>query len=130
MALIRLPLILLGHFVALASFAIAGHANPWGAAVSMTNFYFPLTADLGCLVLLIWLVRREGIGVRDLIGFQKSRWLRDVFVGLGSFLVLMILFYITNILTALLVYGPAIFDPSAASAGNNNFIMPPLWVFW
>jgi len=42
--------------------------------------------DLGCLALLFWLTRREGIRIRDLIGLQRGRLGRDALLGLGLLL--------------------------------------------
>lgn len=128
---IRLPLILAGHFIVMGYFALSDHGNAWGAAVSMTNFYFPLTADLGSLLLLIWLVRREGVRLGSLINFDRRRWVRDILMGIGLFVLFYIAFSLTSLLSAVLVYGPGLFDPAnAAQLQNGDFIMPPLWVFW
>lgn len=43
--------------------------------------------DLGCLGLLLWLTRREGIRLRDLVGFDKSKLKSDILLGLGIFVV-------------------------------------------
>jgi hypothetical protein len=40
--------------------------------------------DVGCVLLLWRLTRREGIGLLDLVGFQRSRLFRDVLLGLRS----------------------------------------------
>ena len=41
--------------------------------------------DLGCLALLAWLVKREGIRLLDLVGFDKSKLKTDLLLGLGIF---------------------------------------------
>jgi uncharacterized protein len=43
--------------------------------------------DFGCLGLLIWLTKREGIRLRDLIGFVKSKLKTDIPLGLGIFVI-------------------------------------------
>jgi membrane protease YdiL (CAAX protease family) len=44
--------------------------------------------DFGCLGLLLWLTRREGIRLLDLVGIVKSKLLTDIPRGLGLFLVI------------------------------------------
>jgi membrane protease YdiL (CAAX protease family) len=39
--------------------------------------------DVGCLALLSYFTRREGIALRDLISFDRRRWRRDVLLGFG-----------------------------------------------
>jgi hypothetical protein len=55
------------------------------ASVAVRNWWsvYGTLADLGCLGLLIWLTRREGIGLRDLIGFVKAKLKTDIPIGLG-----------------------------------------------
>jgi hypothetical protein len=62
--------------------------------------------DFGCIGLLIWLTRQEGIRLRDLISFVKSKLKTDVLLGLGIFI---IVFPVTIIglgrLAMLIAYG-------------------------
>jgi hypothetical protein len=41
--------------------------------------------DFGCLALVAWLIRREGLRLLDLVGFDGSRLGKDVLLGLGIF---------------------------------------------
>jgi hypothetical protein len=43
--------------------------------------------DIGCLALMTWLTRAEGIRLRDLLGRIRLRWGRDIFIGIGCLLV-------------------------------------------
>jgi hypothetical protein len=61
--------------------------------------------DLGCLVGLRYFTRREGIRLRDLIGPIRLRFGRDVFVGLGLFLLTFPIFIGGSFLAQLLLYG-------------------------
>jgi hypothetical protein len=65
----------------------SGDPNP---AVSVRHWFsvYGTLADLGCLALLFWLTRREGIRLLDLIGFVKSKLKTDILLGLGIFIVL------------------------------------------
>jgi hypothetical protein len=43
--------------------------------------------DFGCLGLLFWLTRREGVRLRDLLSFSRSHLKTDILLGLGIFIV-------------------------------------------
>ena len=133
MPFVRLPLILAGLAAVYGFFRLTGHPQPWPAAVGMTNFVFPLTADLGALLLLIHFTRQEGLHLRDLLGpFRREGLLREVLLGLGLFIGLALLFQVSALLGMLAVYGPGVFDPEQAAALGSDmaFVQPPLWVFW
>jgi hypothetical protein len=79
--------------VARAGFAVAAQAlvaaiffhrspTPWLDAATWFPVYGTLI-DLGCLALLWWLTRREGIGLFDLVGFNRAHLVRDVLIGLA-----------------------------------------------
>jgi len=63
---------------------LKGNSSPWHAAAPWWSVYATLV-DAGCLALMAWFLRAEGIGLRDLIG--RIRWPRDPFVGIVWFLV-------------------------------------------
>ena len=57
-------------------------ANPWRDAGAWFPVYGTLI-DAGCLLVLWRLTRREGIGLFDLVGFERARLGRDVALGLA-----------------------------------------------
>jgi len=61
-------------------YAFRGSPTPWLDAAPWLPVYGTLI-DAGCLVLLWRLTRREGIGLLDLVGFERSRLVRDVLLG-------------------------------------------------
>jgi hypothetical protein len=63
--------------------------NVQDAPVAIRNWWsvYGTLADLGCLGLLVWLTRREGIRLLDLVGFVKSKLKTDVLLGLGIFFI-------------------------------------------
>ena len=65
-----------------AVFARRGSPAPWHAAEPWMPVYGTLI-DAGCLTLLWRLTRREGIGLFDLVGFDRSRLGHDILLGLG-----------------------------------------------
>ena len=62
-------------------FALRSSPTPWHDAEPWFPVYGTLI-DAGCLAMLWRLTRREGIGLFDLVGFDRSRLVRDVLLGL------------------------------------------------
>ena len=127
---VRLPMILLGYLAFFGFFVLTGSGSPWGRTLGYANFFVSVTADVGCLLLLAWLLHREGKRLRDLTGFRRGGLTRDALIGLGLFVVLGTAFFVASALGALLVYGPAAFDPNAAREAQTFSYDPPLWVMW
>jgi len=65
-----------------AIFALRSSPAPWHDAEPWLPVYGTLI-DAGCLTLLWQLTRREGIGLGDLIGFDRSRLGRDLLLGIA-----------------------------------------------
>jgi hypothetical protein len=62
--------------------------------------------DVGCLGLLGWLTRREGIRLRDLVGFDKDKLKSDVLLGVAIFaLVFPLAVFAGGMVGNLLAYG-------------------------
>jgi uncharacterized protein len=62
--------------------------------------------DFGCLVLLIWLTRREGTRLSDLIGFDVNRLKTEILLGLGLFvLIFPLTIFGGGMLAQLIAYG-------------------------
>jgi uncharacterized protein len=64
-----------------AVFALRSSPTPWHDAEPWLPVYGMLI-DAGCLALLWRLTRREGIRLFDLVGFERTRLVRDVLLGL------------------------------------------------
>jgi hypothetical protein len=65
-----------------AVFALRASPTPWHDSEAWLPVYGTLI-DAGCLALLWRLTRREGIGLFDLVGFERARLARDVLLGLA-----------------------------------------------
>jgi uncharacterized protein len=65
-----------------AIFALRSSPAPWRAAEPWLPVYGTLI-DAECLALLWRLTRREGIGLFDLVGFDRARFVRDALLGLA-----------------------------------------------
>ena len=63
-----------------AIFALRSSPTPWHDAEPWLPVYGTLI-DAGCLATLWQLTRREGIGLLDLVGFDRARLVRDVLLG-------------------------------------------------
>jgi len=64
-----------------AVFALRASPTPWHDAEPWLPVYGTLI-DAGCLVLLWRLTRREGIDLFDLVGFERTRLVRDALLGI------------------------------------------------
>jgi membrane protease YdiL (CAAX protease family) len=65
-----------------AVFALRASPAPWHDSQPWLPVYGTLI-DAGCLALLGRLTRREGIRLLDLVGFERTRLVRDVLLGLA-----------------------------------------------
>ncbi len=80
--------------------------------------------DIGCLIILALLVRREGIRLFDLISFDRDKWKKDLLLGLGLFIIVFPLsILIGSNLASILVYGS--FKPDLPP--GSYFRELPLW---
>lgn len=61
-------------------FALRSSPTPWHDAEPWLPVYATLI-DGGCLGLLWWLTRREGIRLRDLVGIERTKVGRDTLLG-------------------------------------------------
>lgn len=89
--------------------------------------WWPLYAnlgDLGCLLGLRHFTRKEGIGLRDLIGPIRLRWGRDLFLGLGILVLAYPCVMAGSYLARVLVYGSAANVPTALILQAHAL---PLW---
>lgn len=107
MLLARSTFILLAQGITFLTLRQLNVPNP---EVALRNWFtvYGTLADLGCLGLLLWLTRREGIRLFDLIGFVKSKLKTDLPLGLGIFLVVFpVTVFGFGRLAMLIVYGSA-----------------------
>lgn len=105
-------------------FLLRHHPRPWHEACYWWSVCFTL-GDLTCLALMRHFTRREGICMRDLVGPIRLRYGRDVFLGLGYYLIAFPFFLAAGYLTQRLFYG--------SGAAPNSFLLHsnalPLWAF-
>jgi len=78
------------------------------ASVVIRNWWpvYGTLADLGCLGLMFWLTRREGIRLVDLIGLDIKRLKTEIPLGLGLFIVIApVTIFGGGMLAQLIAYG-------------------------
>jgi membrane protease YdiL (CAAX protease family) len=68
-------------------FWMGGNPDPWMASVPYWNVFGTL-ADIGCLLLLRQLLKKEGLGIVDLVRGSRFSIGRDLLVGIGLFLLI------------------------------------------
>ena len=85
-------------------FMLRGHPTPWVAAAPWWTVYGTLI-DVGCLILLAWLTRKEGIRLSDLISYQRQRLGWDLLLGVGFAVLFVVLAFVGGMIFAPLIYG-------------------------
>jgi hypothetical protein len=78
----RLGCALGAQAIVAAVFALRASPTPWHDAEPWLPVYGTLI-DAGCLALLWRLTRREGIRLLDLVGFERTRLVRDTLLGIA-----------------------------------------------
>jgi len=129
----RLIFAILAQGLIAGLFMLQGSPTPWQAAAPWWIVYGTLI-DIGCLVLLARLTRREGIRLSDLLSFQRQHLGRDLLLGLGFIILYIFLATIGGIFSGLLYYGaapaPAIMVPLPLWGTLYSLIVwPILWAF-
>jgi len=90
------------------TFLLLRQLNNPNATVAVRNWWsvYGTLVDLGCLGLLVWLTRREGIHLLDLIGLVKSKLKTEIPLGVGIFAaVFPVTVFGGGMLAMLIVYG-------------------------
>jgi hypothetical protein len=82
MLLARTALAVGAQGVVAAVFFLRASPTPWRDAEPWLPVYATLI-DAGCLTLLWRFTRREGVGLFDILGYERSRLVRDAFLGLA-----------------------------------------------
>jgi uncharacterized protein len=90
--------------VCAAVFALRGSRSPWHDTEPWLPVYGTLI-DAGCLALLWRLTRREGMRLFDLVGFERTRLVRDGLLGLALIPVGLVFIFAGTYAAGWLVYG-------------------------
>ncbi len=111
--------------------ALQSSPQPWRDAERWLPVYATLI-DAGCLAALWMLTRREGITLRDLLSFDRSRWRGDVLLGLCLIPVSLLFIFAGVRGSSHLVYGtwqpPDLFQRlPLAPAIYGVLVFPAIW---
>jgi len=114
-----------------AVFALRSSRTPWHDAEPWLPAYGTLI-DAGCLALMWWLTRRERIRLVDLVGFDRTRVVRDVLLGFALVPPSLVFILGGNSAVAWLLYGtitPAyLFGPLPLPAALYGvLVFPFVW---
>ena len=104
------------HLVA-AAFALLRRPSAWRSAGAWWSVYGTLV-DICCLGLMARFAKREHISIRDLIGNVRLRRGRDIFAGIGLFLLTFPVFMGGSFVSSLLIYGS--WDPQRESRSSRS----------
>lgn len=104
MLLARAALAVGAQSVVAAVLLLEASQTPWHDAEPWFPVYATLI-DVGCLTLLWRFTRREGIGLFDLVGFARSRLIRDVLLGLALIPVSLLFIFGGTYAAGWIVYG-------------------------
>jgi CAAX prenyl protease-like protein len=118
------PLLMIAAQALFALIFFAMHRpSPWRVAGYWWTVYGTLV-DIGCLIGMLHFTRREDIRLRDLVGPIRLRYGRDVFLGLGYFLLVFPLFLIGGTVAHKLLYSPSTPDAGAYLVQPHTM---PVW---
>ena len=114
-----------------AIFALRSSPTPWDNSESWLPVYGTLI-DAGCLGLLWQLTRREGIGLFDLVGFERAHLVRDALLGLALIPLGLAFIFGGIYTTGWLVYGtltpPYLYGPLPLPAAlYGALVFPFVW---
>jgi hypothetical protein len=117
--------------VVAAVFALRASPTPWHDAEPWLPVYGTLI-DAGCLALLWRLTRREGIRLFDLVGFERTRLVRDALLGFALIPVSLVFILGGIYAVGWLLYGtltpPYLFGPLPLPAALYGVLVWPfIW---
>ena len=128
----RLVFAFIAQGVTAGLFAFQGSSNAWQDAAAWWPVYSTIT-DILCLLSLVWLTRREGLTLIDLVGVRGKAALRQLAWTPAYLLAIAPAAVLASIVTQLF-YGPAlppmiaIVDLPLAGALYSLVIWPVIWV--
>ncbi|ODT82653.1 MAG: hypothetical protein ABS76_06205 [Pelagibacterium sp. SCN 64-44] len=113
--------------------AAQGSASPWQDAGAWFPVYATLI-DLGCLALLWWLLRREGLSFPNLIGIDRKHLGRDILLGIALIPPCLLFIFGGVAVSSWLIFGtvggPQFSEPLPLLASLYALLIWPLvWAF-
>lgn len=104
-------------------FKMNGSSNPLSESTSWWTVYGTLI-DIVCLIVLCFLVKKEGIKLFDLIDFQKKKVIQDILLGVGILIIVFPLtMFVGSCVASLVIYGQ--WQPILPEGALFRFL--PIW---
>jgi uncharacterized protein len=132
----RTLLAVLAQAIVASIYLLRHNPSPWRAAAPWWTIYGTLV-DIGCLAMMAWFARGEGIRLRDLVGKIRLRWGRDLCVGIGWFLVIFPFFMFGAPLGSKLIYGstqpnlyPGLLTGRVLPLAAVIYSLAMWWIIW
>lgn len=126
--LCRLVLITLGIYAIYGYYVAAGHPQAWWMSLNLTNFSLVLTADVGAFFFLRWRLKQEGMTFQQLLNLKAPLW-KEILLGVALTVLFLVAFYISNIISWVVVYGPNVFT-NPPTFDMSDLPQTPMWVLW
>jgi hypothetical protein len=123
LVVLRSVMMILGQAVASGILYLRHDPSPWHNAGYWWKVY-ATAADISCLLAMRYFLRREGLRLRDLLGPVRLRFGRDIFLGLGYFLLAFPFFMGGSILAQRWLYSNPATMPGAYIAAPHTL---PAW---
>jgi len=112
MCFIRFPILLIGFFITFYCVNLGRHPDALTTAQNIVRYNLTVVADLICILLLIWLTRKEGIRLRDLLCLSRRHLLRDLLLGVAMLFITYIVTFAFYLGAEIVVYGPPLWSNS------------------
>ncbi len=114
-------------------FKAIGNLTPWASAGEWWIVYGTLI-DLGCLLAIGLATRKEGIKIKDLLSFDKTKWKKDIGLGVLFYVIIGSVSFGSIVAVGFIVYGvfPAPTSISMIHWGGLIYafaIFPIIWGF-
>jgi hypothetical protein len=128
----RLVFAVLSQALVAGLFRLQGDSTPWQSAAPWWPVYGTLI-DIGSLLLLSWLTRKEGIGLYDLMSFHRQHLQQDLVFAMGLAILIPSILIIGGEIVGSLLYGgatpaPMPFGPLPPwGAFYALFVWPVFW---
>ena len=110
----------------------SGRLNGWNTSGEWWRVYGTLI-DVGCIILLVWLTRKEGIRFLDLGSYRREDLGRDLLIGLGLCIPLLLAFAVPTVVLEIILYKGSAPVPGRSlplvSTIYALVIWPIIWAF-
>jgi len=129
MSFIRFPMLMIGLLIFSVLFMLMGWDFRFPFLNDISPIYFTIVNAL-CFILLRHLLIKDGRSLKELTGFQRDLFWKDVLFGFLWLLVLYIPFLIAIIITMLIMFGPDFYLHFQTTFAGDITFSRPQWLLW